>query len=665
MSGLQFGLKSSLIFGLTAAVLTAIATAALASNFGTGTLPYLTTKQHAALRIALGIAVGSAATKALWVGLKGASIPFGIAGGAVAGLITLFLASTGGHLQLDEKWAFLRTNRRVIEVLNRIAIGGLTGAIAGIMAWAVVDEEYLAALAAGIPAGLATSVLIQKSSEASRFDFRRLSRAALAGTLATLLAALTLHVLDRPHLALSVGVMAGLAVAGTLVSARVGTKITTDWNRNIPEGALAAIVIAIVYLSAFLTAPVNVAATEALLLTTGGSAGLTVAILAGSNRAPSRGLRWNPRRGLLVGALAVGLIIVVPEGVGVVSEIPVVVALMIALGLERLPVTASLAMSPKTTLSRDRVTTWTLALAGGVLASVPTAIILRLYGVAWAVPAGLTIGLTVTVTTGLTVISFGTAWTGWQVARLSLAARHRLPPRIMAFLSDAHYRGILRQVGAFYQFRHINLQHQLAQDWHRRQTQGFGSIASTKMAISESGRSFVMRGREAVRLFRPQLLVSIFIVGALLAIAATAESYLDLRSEQHKAHELERAAVIAARFRARTERVSDLVVSRMFDGVRKGEWTQFDELGGGRVREASMVRKLSGGQFVSMDLTSTYYYRVAIFVVGVDHDLRPFVFHCIYIVDRGAVISGDVNLVAIGPRQSRSYRELAGKVVRP
>ena len=32
----------------------------------------------------------------------------------------------------------------------------------------------------------------------------------------------------------------------------------------------------------------------------------------------------------------------------------------------------------------------------------------------------------------------------------------------MSFLADAHRRGVLRQAGAFYQFRHIELQHRLA-----------------------------------------------------------------------------------------------------------------------------------------------------------------------------------------------------------
>ena len=48
------------------------------------------------------------------------------------------------------------------------------------------------------------------------------------------------------------------------------------------------------------------------------------------------------------------------------------------------------------------------------------------------------------------------------IARVWLALRHRLPWPLMDFLADAHQRGVLRQAGAVYQFRHIELQHRLA-----------------------------------------------------------------------------------------------------------------------------------------------------------------------------------------------------------
>ena len=41
---------------------------------------------------------------------------------------------------------------------------------------------------------------------------------------------------------------------------------------------------------------------------------------------------------------------------------------------------------------------------------------------------------------------------------LLLPLRGELPWRTRAFLRDAHERGVLRQSGAFYQFRHILLQ---------------------------------------------------------------------------------------------------------------------------------------------------------------------------------------------------------------
>ncbi|MCL2581828.1 MAG: NACHT domain-containing protein [Streptosporangiales bacterium] len=55
------------------------------------------------------------------------------------------------------------------------------------------------------------------------------------------------------------------------------------------------------------------------------------------------------------------------------------------------------------------------------------------------------------------------AWARFQVARLWLAARGKLPWRLMVFLQDAHSRGALRQAGAAYQFRHVRLQEQLAE----------------------------------------------------------------------------------------------------------------------------------------------------------------------------------------------------------
>ncbi|SOD67364.1 WD domain-containing protein, G-beta repeat-containing protein [Streptomyces zhaozhouensis] len=55
------------------------------------------------------------------------------------------------------------------------------------------------------------------------------------------------------------------------------------------------------------------------------------------------------------------------------------------------------------------------------------------------------------------------AWTRFALLRLVAGARGQLPWRLMRFLADAHRRGVLRQSGGQYQFRHIRLQESLVE----------------------------------------------------------------------------------------------------------------------------------------------------------------------------------------------------------
>lgn len=57
---------------------------------------------------------------------------------------------------------------------------------------------------------------------------------------------------------------------------------------------------------------------------------------------------------------------------------------------------------------------------------------------------------------------FVTVWGPWLIARSWLPLTGRLPWSVMAFLADAHRRGVLRQAGGVYQFRHARLQDHLA-----------------------------------------------------------------------------------------------------------------------------------------------------------------------------------------------------------
>jgi hypothetical protein len=62
-----------------------------------------------------------------------------------------------------------------------------------------------------------------------------------------------------------------------------------------------------------------------------------------------------------------------------------------------------------------------------------------------------------------------TAWARWLIlSRLWLPLTGRLPWPVMAFLEGAYQRGVLRQAGAVYQFRHTRLQDHLAGDYRTR-----------------------------------------------------------------------------------------------------------------------------------------------------------------------------------------------------
>ncbi|HEV2634623.1 MAG TPA: hypothetical protein VGX23_05720 [Actinocrinis sp.] len=58
---------------------------------------------------------------------------------------------------------------------------------------------------------------------------------------------------------------------------------------------------------------------------------------------------------------------------------------------------------------------------------------------------------------------------GWFAAtRICLALARRMRWRAMAFMEDAHRRGVLRQAGATYQFRHARLREQLVAEAARK-----------------------------------------------------------------------------------------------------------------------------------------------------------------------------------------------------
>jgi hypothetical protein len=180
---------------------------------------------------------------------------------------------------------------------------------------------------------------------------------------------------------------------------------------------------------------------------------------------------------------------------GITFAVVVGLAGVLAFSLEEVPVDISAGTSPRTTLMRDRGATLISGLGFGIFTAIALflalpAIVGFVYGFSGNIPLGLkgmlseglysaqnytepngellklriAIGAALGITAWLafSLAASRSAWPRWLVARSWLAMKGQLPWRLLAFLSDAHERGVVRQQGAVYQFRHLQLQHNLA-----------------------------------------------------------------------------------------------------------------------------------------------------------------------------------------------------------
>ncbi len=211
-------------------------------------------------------------------------------------------------------------------------------------------------------------------------------------------------------------------------------------------------------------------------LTHGFASGLTYGLGVGLSwgiKVPARAMRWHTRRGLTYG-LVYGLVIGLATGLAYGLANSLAVGLTIGLtaalaglafgGFKTAPADLTTAAGPISALACDRATFRQQALAGGLafgLAGGPLGGFV--FGLTYGPAAGLAGGLVFGLALGVTVGFFRTASGTFALAHGWLAMRGRLPRRLIAFLDDAHQRrGVLRQVGAVYQFRHLELQRCLA-----------------------------------------------------------------------------------------------------------------------------------------------------------------------------------------------------------
>ncbi|MEV3993740.1 NACHT domain-containing protein [Streptomyces sp. NPDC049837] len=115
------------------------------------------------------------------------------------------------------------------------------------------------------------------------------------------------------------------------------------------------------------------------------------------------------------------------------------------------------AVSPRSTLRTDRAATLARSAIAAVLAGAVCLVIA-------ATSRSSTLGTMHTelwVPVGTSALALS-AWGRMGVARMWLAVTGRAPWRLMRFLADAHRRGVLRQSGAHYEFRHLRLHQRLA-----------------------------------------------------------------------------------------------------------------------------------------------------------------------------------------------------------
>ncbi|WP_157494478.1 NACHT domain-containing NTPase [Kutzneria sp. 744] len=85
-----------------------------------------------------------------------------------------------------------------------------------------------------------------------------------------------------------------------------------------------------------------------------------------------------------------------------------------------------------------------------------------IFGLGLGVGSGLVLVVTAAVSGGIPALFPSTIWVRYLTAKWWLAAGGHVPIRLLAFLDDACTLGVMRKVGAVYQFRHVDLQRHLS-----------------------------------------------------------------------------------------------------------------------------------------------------------------------------------------------------------
>lgn len=104
------------------------------------------------------------------------------------------------------------------------------------------------------------------------------------------------------------------------------------------------------------------------------------------------------------------------------------------------------AVTPRSLLDRDRAGTLTVAGTVGIGC-----------GIVYGIALGPLAGVVVLAAVAVSLTATASVWGRFSVSRVWLALTGMAPLAVMGFLAEAHARGVLRQVGGSYEFRHTEL----------------------------------------------------------------------------------------------------------------------------------------------------------------------------------------------------------------
>jgi len=153
-------------------------------------------------------------------------------------------------------------------------------------------------------------------------------------------------------------------------------------------------------------------------------------------------------------------------GLGVSSFIVLIatgaVGITLVAGITSKPGFLAEATDPAESLQRDRSAAVQIILAAALLAGISGSLVLGTKHGSIGFVEGFFGGAAIGISGGLLFSIWQTSWLAYLTARAWLTLRHQIPLGLPAFLADAHQRTVLRQEGALYQFRHLELQARLA-----------------------------------------------------------------------------------------------------------------------------------------------------------------------------------------------------------